>query len=58
MSAARATLSKVMTGEAYAHAAQLGSVLADGIERISRGAGFSWSAHEFHAGWLVFDRRA
>ena len=21
-------------------------------------SGFSWSVHEFHGGWLVFDRRA
>jgi glutamate-1-semialdehyde 2,1-aminomutase len=39
MTAARATLSKVMTREAYAHAAQLGALLADGIECISRGPG-------------------
>lgn len=49
MTAARATLSKVMSREAYAHAAQLGALLADGIERISRVAGFSWSAHRLYA---------
>ena len=49
MTAARATLSKVMTRGAYAHAAQLGFVLADGIEGISRRAGFSWSAHRLFA---------
>jgi glutamate-1-semialdehyde 2,1-aminomutase len=49
MTATRATLSKVMNSEAYAHAAQLGSVLADGIERLARRAGFSWSAHRLYA---------
>jgi glutamate-1-semialdehyde 2,1-aminomutase len=49
MSAARVTLSKVMIREAYAYAAQWGALLADGIERISRGAGFSWSAHRLFA---------
>jgi glutamate-1-semialdehyde 2,1-aminomutase len=49
MAAARATLSKVMTSEAYAHAAQLGALLADGIERITRRAGFAWSAHRLYA---------
>jgi glutamate-1-semialdehyde 2,1-aminomutase len=49
MTAARATLSKVMTSEAYAQAAQLGALLADGIERISRRTGFSWSAHRLFA---------
>ena len=49
MSAARATLNKVMTREAYAHAAQLGALLAEGIERISRKAGYSWSAHRLFA---------
>ena len=39
MAAARATLSEVMTNEAYAHAAELGAMLADGIERHSRGPG-------------------
>jgi glutamate-1-semialdehyde 2,1-aminomutase len=49
MTAARATLSKVMTSAAYAQAAQLGALLADGIERISRRAGFFWSAHRLYA---------
>jgi glutamate-1-semialdehyde 2,1-aminomutase len=49
MAAARATLSKVMTSGAYALAAQLGALLADGIERISRRAGFTWSAHRLYA---------
>jgi glutamate-1-semialdehyde 2,1-aminomutase len=58
MSAARATLSNVMTTEAYAHAAQLGALLAEGIERISRGAGFAWSAHRLYArsGYTYSDR--
>jgi glutamate-1-semialdehyde 2,1-aminomutase len=49
MSAARVTLSKVMTSKVYEHAARLGALLADGIERISRRAGFSWSAHRLFA---------
>jgi glutamate-1-semialdehyde 2,1-aminomutase len=58
MAATRATLSEVMTAEAYKHAAQLGRLLADGIERISRGAGFSWSAHRLYArsGYTYADR--
>jgi glutamate-1-semialdehyde 2,1-aminomutase len=58
MAATRATLSEVMTAEAYAHAAQLGTLLADGIERISRAAGFSWSAHRLYArsGYTYADR--
>ena len=49
MSAARVTLSKVMTSKAYEHAARLGALLADGIEHISRRAGFSLSAHRLFA---------
>jgi glutamate-1-semialdehyde 2,1-aminomutase len=58
MCATRATLSNVMTAEAYARAAQLGALLADGIERISRGAGFAWSAHRLYArsGYTYADR--
>ncbi len=49
MAAARATLGEVMTGDAYARAAGLGAVLADGIERVTHAAGFSWSAHRLYA---------
>jgi glutamate-1-semialdehyde 2,1-aminomutase len=58
MAAARATLSEVMTNEAYTHAAELGAMLADGIERLSRGAGFAWSAHRLCArsGYTYADR--
>jgi glutamate-1-semialdehyde 2,1-aminomutase len=58
MAAARATLSEVMTVEAYAHAAELGGLLADGIERISQAAGFAWSAHRLFArsGYTYADR--
>jgi glutamate-1-semialdehyde 2,1-aminomutase len=58
MTAARATLSMDMTSEAYAHAAQLGALVADSIERIPRGAGFSWSAHRLCArsGYTYADR--
>ena len=38
-----------MTSKAYEHAARSGALLADGIERISRRAGFSWSAHRLFA---------
>ena len=48
MTAARATLSKVMTSAAT-RTRELGACCADGIERISRRAGFSWSAHRLYA---------
>src|SRR5215218_3992684 len=38
-----------MTSRAYEHAARLGALLADGIEHISRRAGFSLSAHRLFA---------
>jgi glutamate-1-semialdehyde 2,1-aminomutase len=38
-----------MTSGAYAHAAQLGALLADGIERISQRTGFTWSANRLFA---------
>jgi glutamate-1-semialdehyde 2,1-aminomutase len=58
MAAGRATLSEVMTAEAYAHAAELGALLADGIERVSREAGFTWRAHRLYApsGYTYADR--
>jgi len=49
MAAAHATLSEVMTAEAYAHAAELGALLADGIERVSWAAGFTWRVHRLYA---------
>jgi glutamate-1-semialdehyde 2,1-aminomutase len=58
MAAVRATLSEVMTGDAYARAAELGAMLADGIEQVSRAAGFAWSAHRLRArsGYTYADR--
>jgi glutamate-1-semialdehyde 2,1-aminomutase len=58
MAAGRATLSEVMTAEAYAHAAELGALLADGIEWVSREAGFTWRAHRLYApsGYTYADR--
>jgi glutamate-1-semialdehyde 2,1-aminomutase len=58
MAAGCATLSEVMTAEAYAHAAELGALLADGIERVSREAGFTWRAHRLYApsGYTYADR--
>jgi glutamate-1-semialdehyde 2,1-aminomutase len=47
MAAARATMSDVLTDEAYAHTQQLGARLADGLERIVEGAGLSWTVHHF-----------
>ena len=47
MAAARATMSDVLTDEAYAHTQQLGARLADGLEHIVEGAGLSWTVHHF-----------
>jgi glutamate-1-semialdehyde 2,1-aminomutase len=48
MAAARATLGEVLTEEAYEHAAMLGQILADGIERIAGANGFEWRAHRLY----------
>jgi glutamate-1-semialdehyde 2,1-aminomutase len=48
MAAARATLHEVLTDEAYEHAAALGQMLADGIERIAGANGFEWRAHRLY----------
>jgi glutamate-1-semialdehyde 2,1-aminomutase len=47
MAAARATMGEVLTDAAYAHTQALGSRLADGIEKIVRGAGLPWTIHRF-----------
>ena len=47
MAAARATMGAVLTGAAYAHTNALGARLADGIEKIVRGAGLPWTTHRF-----------
>lgn len=45
MAAARATLTEVMTEEAYERASRLGARLADGIEAAAGSAGLPWVAH-------------
>ncbi|MEA2124041.1 MAG: glutamate-semialdehyde -aminomutase [Solirubrobacteraceae bacterium] len=45
MAAARVSLTEVLTEAAYAHAAQLGARLADGIESVTAARGLEWSAH-------------
>jgi len=45
---ARAALREILTPEAHARTAELGGRLADGIERIARGAGLPWSAHRLY----------
>jgi glutamate-1-semialdehyde 2,1-aminomutase len=59
MAAARATLTEVLTDEAYEHAATLGAKLADGIEAAAAANGFEWRSHRLfnrsgytHAGEL------
>jgi glutamate-1-semialdehyde 2,1-aminomutase len=47
MAAARATMDAVLTEMAYAHTNALGARLADGIEKIVRGAGLPWTTHRF-----------
>ncbi len=48
MAACRATLAQVLTPDAYVRAAALGSLLADGIERIAEDAGLPWRAHRLY----------
>jgi glutamate-1-semialdehyde 2,1-aminomutase len=47
MAAARATLSQVLTDDAYAHTQEMGALLADGIENAVLSAGFGWTVHRF-----------
>jgi glutamate-1-semialdehyde 2,1-aminomutase len=47
MAAARATMSEVLTPEAYAEAAGHGARLADGLESAVRARGLPWSVHRF-----------
>jgi glutamate-1-semialdehyde 2,1-aminomutase len=49
MAAARATLSEVLTGDAYDHAASLGARLADGLEAAVARVGLPWSVHRLYA---------
>jgi glutamate-1-semialdehyde 2,1-aminomutase len=48
MAAARAALTEILTPEGHARTAELGGVLADGIERVARDAGLPWSAHRLY----------
>ncbi len=45
MAAARAALDEVLTDEAYARTAALGTRLADGMQAAVRAAGLQWSIH-------------
>ncbi len=47
MAAAKATMSRVLTPEAYAHTHRLGAMLADGIEKTISEAGLPWTTHRF-----------
>jgi glutamate-1-semialdehyde 2,1-aminomutase len=49
MAAARATMSEVLTTEAYRHTADLCGRLADGVEAVLAGAGLEWYVHRLHA---------
>jgi len=47
MAAARATMSEVLTDDAYAHTQTLGSRLADGLTDLVASAGLPWTVHRF-----------
>jgi glutamate-1-semialdehyde 2,1-aminomutase len=47
MAAARATMAKVLTDEAYARTQVLGTRLADGIEKAIAEVGLPWTTHRF-----------
>jgi glutamate-1-semialdehyde 2,1-aminomutase len=47
MAAARATMSDVLTEDAYAHSQRLGGRLADGISEIVSSSGMAWTTHRF-----------
>jgi glutamate-1-semialdehyde 2,1-aminomutase len=47
MAAAHATLTEVLTVDAYEHATALGTALADGIQKAIADAGLPWTAHRF-----------
>jgi glutamate-1-semialdehyde 2,1-aminomutase len=49
MAAARAALGEVLTQDAYAHTAELGDELADGLESAIRDAGLEWAVHRLYA---------
>jgi glutamate-1-semialdehyde aminotransferase len=47
MAAARATMSEVLTDDAYAHSQRLGARLADGLAQIVASSGLAWTTHRF-----------
>jgi glutamate-1-semialdehyde 2,1-aminomutase len=47
MAAARATMSQVLTDDAYAHTQRLGARLADGLSHLVAAAGREWTTHRF-----------
>jgi glutamate-1-semialdehyde 2,1-aminomutase len=47
MAAARATMSEVLTDEAYAHSQRLGTRLADGLASVVAASGLAWTTHRF-----------
>src|SRR5262245_35843996 len=47
MAAARATMSEVLTEEAYAHSQRLGARLADGLSQVVADSGVAWTVHRF-----------
>ncbi len=49
LAAARAALTDVLTDEAYERTARLGTVLADGIDRVAETGGLPWKAHRLFA---------
>jgi glutamate-1-semialdehyde aminotransferase len=56
MAAARATLTEVLTDQAYERTARLGARLADGIEAAASGVGLPWRAHRlFPRSGYAFD---
>ena len=47
MAAARATMSEVLTDEAYARTQGLGARLADGLSQLVAASGLEWTTHRF-----------
>jgi glutamate-1-semialdehyde aminotransferase len=47
MAVARATMSEVLTDDAYAHSQRLGGRLADGLSRVVADSGLAWTVHRF-----------
>jgi glutamate-1-semialdehyde aminotransferase len=47
MAAARATMSEVLTDDAYAFTQRLGARLADGLSQVVAASGMEWTTHRF-----------